>query len=147
MTEPENNGRKSDGTFAPGNRLGGKTPGARHRVTRAVEELLEGEHVALTRVAIRRALAGDMVALRLCLDRIAPPRKDTPVVIELPPVRTAADALEASTAVLDAVAGGEITPDEAGRIMALLTAHRTIIDTADLDHRLTALEALQSPGH
>jgi hypothetical protein len=85
-----------------------------------------------------------MIALRLCLDRIAPPRKDSPVTMELPPVRTAADALEASAAVLEAVAAGEATPDEGGRIMALLMAHRGIVETADLDRRLTALEDLQS---
>ena len=33
------------------------------------------------------------------------------------------------------------TPDEAGRIMALLTAHKVIIETCDLEARLTALEA------
>jgi hypothetical protein len=141
MTKPKNNGRKSDGTFAHGNQLGGKKPGARHRVTLAIEELLEGQYQALTQVAIRRALAGDMVALRLCLDRIAPPRKDAPLSMALPPVRNAADALEASSAILAAVAAGEVTPDEGGRVMALLSVHRAIVDTSDLESRIANLEA------
>ncbi|WP_010336978.1 hypothetical protein [Sphingobium yanoikuyae] len=104
MTEKrKNDGRKSDGTFAPGNRLGGSKAGSRHRVTRAIEEMLEGQHEKLTQSAIDKALEGDMVALRLCLDRIAPPRKDAPVSIDLPPVRSAADAVEASAAVLAVV--------------------------------------------
>lgn len=118
----------------------GKPKGARHRVTRAIEALLEGQHKALTQAAIDKALEGDTVALRLCLDRLAPPRRDAPVSIELPPVRSAADAVEASAAVLAAISAGDITPDEAGRIMALLTAHKAIVETGDLEARIAALE-------
>lgn len=139
--QPKNDGRKSDGTFAPGNKLGGSKVGSRHRVTRAVEELLEGQHEALTQKAIEAALGGDMTALRLCLDRIAPPRRDAPVSIDLPPVRSAADAVGASEALLAAVSAGEVTPDEAGRVMALLTAHKSIVEAGDHEARIAALEA------
>jgi hypothetical protein len=105
-----------------------------------VEELLEGQHEKLTQRAIDKALEGDTVALRLCLDRIAPARKDAPVSIELPAVRSASDAVEASAAVLAAVAAGEVTPDEAGRVMALLTAHKSIVETGDLERRVALLE-------
>lgn len=139
--QPNTNGRKTDGTFAPGNDLGGRTPGSRNKVTRAVEALLEGEHEALTRKVVQKALEGDMTAMRLCLDRISPPRKDAPVSFELPRIKTAADTVAASTALLDAVAAGEVTPDEAGRVMALLTSHRALVETGDLEQRIAALEA------
>jgi hypothetical protein len=134
--------RNPDGTFATGNNAnpGGRPRGARHRVTRAIEELFEGEHEALTRKAIEKALEGDMTALRLCLDRLAPPRKDAPISTDLPIVRNARDALEASAALLAAVSAGEVTPDEGGRVMALLTAHKGILETADLEARIAALE-------
>jgi len=138
--EPKNSGRKPDGTFAAGNRMGGKPKGARHRVTLAVEALLEGQHEALTQRAIEKALEGDTTALRLCLDRISPPRKDAPISFELPPVKSVADAVEASASVLTAVASGEITPDEAGRVMAILTAHKSIVEAGDLEQRIAALE-------
>jgi hypothetical protein len=124
--------------FAPGNP--GKQHGARHRVTRAVEILMEGEHEKLTRIAIDKALGGDTGALRLCLDRIAPPRRDVPVSIELPPVRSAEEAAEASASVLASVANGEVTPDEAGRIMALLASHKSIVTAGELERRIAALE-------
>jgi hypothetical protein len=139
--EPKRNGRKPDGTFAPGNGLGGRTPGSRNKTTLAVEALLEGQHEALTQAAIDKALGGDTTALRLCLDRIAPPRKDSPIAFELPPIRSAEDAVGASSALLAAVAAGEITPDEAGRVMALLTAHKTLVEAGDLEARIAALEA------
>ena len=136
---PRKNARTTRGRpFQPGNP--GRPVGARHRVTRAVEELLEGQHEKLTQRAIDKALEGDTVALRLCLDRIAPARKDAPVSIELPAVRSASDAVEASAAVLAAVAAGEVTPDEAGRVMALLTAHKSIVETGDLERRVALLE-------
>ncbi len=138
----ENTGAKHPGAFKPGisGNPAGKPKGARHKVTLAMEALLEGEHEKLTRKAIEMALAGDGPALRLCLDRLAPPRKDSPIAIELPPVKSAEDTVAASTAVLAAMSSGEITPDEAGRVMALLTAHRAIIETGDLERRLAALE-------
>lgn len=40
---PANTDRKSNGTFAKGNKLGGGKAGSRHKVTKAVEALLEGE--------------------------------------------------------------------------------------------------------
>jgi hypothetical protein len=54
----------------------GKPPGARHRATMAAEALLDGEVQALTRKAIERALEGDGVALRLCLERCRRGRAD-----------------------------------------------------------------------
>lgn len=138
--DPNSGGRNSDGTFAAGNSLGGNRKGSRHKVTRAVEALLEGEHEALTRKAIDQALGGDAVALRLCLDRIAPARKDAPITFALPPIKTAADTVTASAALLDAVASGDVSPDEAGRVMALLTAHKALVEAGDLEARITALE-------
>ncbi len=132
-------GANTEGTrFKPGN--AGKPAGARHRVTRAIEELLEGEHEALTRKAIEKALEGDMIALRLCLDRLAPAKRDGPVSLTLPKVSSVNDAVAASAALLEAVAGGDVTPDEAGRVMALLVAHRGLVETGDLESRIAALE-------
>lgn len=138
---PKENGRQSDGTFAPGNSLGGRTLGSRNKTTLAVQELLDGEAEKITRKAIDLALTGDGSALRLCLERLAPPRKDCPITFALPPIKTVEDAVTASAAVLSAVADGAITPDEAGRVMALLTAHKTLVETGELESRIAALEA------
>src|SRR5215216_3922116 len=71
----------------------GKPKGTRHRVTMAAETLLEGEAEAITRKAIELAKQGDGPALRLCMDRIYPARKDRPVRFGLPPIERAADAV------------------------------------------------------
>jgi hypothetical protein len=138
----EGSGPKGKRGFQPGQsgNPAGRPTGARNKTTLAVQALLDGQHKALTQAAVTKALEGDTTALRLCLDRIAPPRKDSPVTFDLPPIRTAADAVAASSALLAAVAGGEVTPDEAGRVMALLTAHKGLVEVGDLEARVTALE-------
>lgn len=137
--EPRNPGAKTRGKpFEPGNP--GKPRGTRSRATMAAEALLNGEAEGLTRKAVEKALEGDTVALRLCLERLVPPRKDTPITFPMAPVRTAADVVEASASVLSAVGAGEVTPEEAGRVMALLTAHRAIVETGELELRVSELE-------
>ena len=133
-----NSGRNTDGTFAPGN--AGKPSGARHRATQAVLALLDGEAVALTRRAVEMALAGDGAALRLCLERIAPPRRDAPVTFALPKMKGAADAAKAAAAVLDAVASGDLTPIEGAHVMALIETYRRTLETTELEARVAALE-------
>ena len=79
-TAKEQLGRRRGRPFAKGasgNPLG-RPAGSRHKTTLAMEALLDGEAEKLTRKAIDLALAGDMVALRLCLDRTIPPGETDP---------------------------------------------------------------------
>lgn len=131
-------GRNTDGTFGPGNP--GKPRGTRHKATQAVLALLDGEAEALTRQAVKMALDGDGAALRLCLERIAPPRKDAPVQFNLPRMETARDAATAAGAVLEAVAEGELTPTEGAHIMQLIENFRRTLETSELEARVAALE-------
>lgn len=116
------NGRKTDGTFGAGNP--GRPKGARNRTTQAALALLEGEAEALARKAVEMALAGDPVALKLCMDRIAPPRRDAPVTFDLPTLTDSTIAPDAARAVLEAVADGRITPGEAETVLKLVEGWR-----------------------
>lgn len=143
MADDRNNrsstGRDRRGRFTKGNP--GRPPGARHKSTLAVQALLDGEAEALTRAAIERALEGDVAALRLCLERLAPPRRDAPVAVDLPEVTGAADLVKASGAILAAVADGCLTPSEAKEIAGILATHARAIEIQDLEARIAALEA------
>lgn len=131
-------GRNADGTFGAGN--AGKPRGTRHKATQAVMALLDGQAEALTRRAVDLALAGDGVALRLCLERLAPPRRDAPVTFTLPAMTTARDAAQAAGAVLEAVAEGDLTPSEAVQIMSLVDTFRRVLEVSELEARIAALE-------
>lgn len=135
-------GRNTDGTFAEGNR--GKPRGTRHKATQAVLAMLDGEAEALTRKAIDLALQGDGSALRLCLERLAPPRKDTPVRFDLPAMQGAESAASAMGAILASVASGDLTPSEASGLAGLVEAYRKALETTELEARLKALEERQA---
>ncbi len=104
-------GRTSAGRFATGNP--GKPRGARHKATQAALVLLEGEGEALARKAVEMALNGDVVALRLCLERLVPVRKDGTIRFDLPPLVKSEDAPAAARAVVEALADGQISPADA----------------------------------
>jgi hypothetical protein len=139
MTTNRKSGRNADGTFGPGNP--GKPKGARYRATQAALSLLEGQAEALTQKAVDMALEGDTVALRLCLERIAPQRRDAPVTFSLPKMNAAQDAAKAAASVLDAVSSGDLTPQEAAHIMGLIETFRRTLETTDLETRISHLEA------
>ena len=75
------NGRNTAGQFAAGNN--GRPKGSRNKATIAIESLLRGQAEALTQTAVKKALEGDSMALRLCMERIAPAPKDQPVSFSL----------------------------------------------------------------
>ena len=133
----------SGGKFQPGQsgNPAGKAKGTRNATTLALEALLDGEAAALTRKAIELAQDGDTVALRLCLDRLLPPRKDRPITFALPPITTTDDLPLATGAIVAAVAAGELTPAEASEISKTLDVHVRAIEATDLHKRLAALEA------
>ncbi|MDG1970112.1 MAG: hypothetical protein P8I56_03900 [Paracoccaceae bacterium] len=141
LTDRENGnstGRSASGRFTAGNP--GRPPGTRHKATQAALTLLEGEAEALSRKAVELAIEGDTTALRLCLERIAPPRKDTPVQFDLPPMQSAADAASVAGAVLDTVAQGNLTPTEGAHVMGLVEGFRRTLETTELEARIIALE-------
>ena len=134
-------GRDSKGRFGPGN--AGKPPGSRHRTTQAVEALLDGEAEDLTRKAVELAMEGDTTALRLCLERIAPPRREAPVNVEIPVIETAGDLPKAIDVLLQAAGRGDLTPGEAGRLAALVGEAGRAIELHDIEVRLQRLEGQQ----
>ena len=62
------------------------------------------------------AKAGDLAAIRVCMARLAPARKDEPVAFELPPIEKAADSVAAAASIVAAVAAGELTPSQAAEL-------------------------------
>lgn len=122
----------------------GRPKGSRNATTIALETLLDGQAEALTQKAIDLALTGDMAALRICLDRILPPRKDRPVTFQFPAVTSSAEAAKTISAVLAAVASGEITPAEASEVGKLVDTYVRAVEATELSDRLDRLERMTS---
>jgi hypothetical protein len=130
------------GQFKPGQSGNpkGRPRGARHRTTLAALELLNGEAEALSRKAVELALEGDTTALRLCLERIAPPCREAPVTFEIPEMVTAADASKAMAGLLKAVADGDLVPAQGAAVANLIEAFRWTLETEELERRIERLE-------
>jgi hypothetical protein len=108
---------------------GGRRRGSRNRATLAAAVLLEGESEALTRKAVELALAGEPVALRLCIERILPVCRERAVRLALPAIEGANDISAAANAVTSALARGALTPSEAERIAIVVETLARAIDT------------------
>jgi hypothetical protein len=124
---------------------GGRPLGARNRATVLAEQLLEGEAERLVREAIDRAMAGDVLAMRLCLERILPVLRGRRIQLDLPsedvsPEAAARGIAGAVSATARAMAEGEITPEEAMTAAGIFELQRRAVETADLERRLARLE-------
>jgi Family of unknown function (DUF5681) len=137
---------KGSGQFSKGTsgNPSGRPTGSRNHATLLMESLLEAEGEQLTRKVVELAKAGDITALRLCLERLIPPRKDRPIHLILPPIENVQQISLAMARVSSAIGEGEITPMEGEVLANVLAAHKTILGTGDLERRVDDLEQRMS---
>lgn len=139
---PMQGSRTPSGRFKPGasGNPAGKPRGAQNVTTRVATALLAGEAEALARKVIDLALAGDVVALRVCIERLIPVARERSIEVEMPTLTTASDLPAAVSRLLALVAAGEITPTEGERLAGLLGAWRSAVELTELENRIAALE-------
>ncbi len=118
----------------------GRPLGSRNRASLLLEHLIEGEGEAVVRALLAAAKGGDVSAGRALLDRLVPLRKERPVKVALPALRSAKDARDALAAVAAAVADGEMLPGEGEAVVKLLEAYARTAAAAELEERVAALE-------
>lgn len=146
-TSPRNNAAETPHRgrpFEPGNP--GRPRGARNRITRLVENLIEADAEEITRAAIRRALDGDGAILRALLDRLAPPRRDRTIEIDLPSLVNASDATAITATLVDAVADGAVSPSEAKAIGEVVDVHLKAVELHEIAERVRRLEEAAKRG-
>jgi hypothetical protein len=138
---PESSLNLQGGRFQKGQsgNLQGKPKGTRNRTTILAQNLLEGEAEALVRKVVQLALDGDLTCLRICLERLVPPKKDAPIEIDLPDIGAVAD-IPKLFSVLTAKLREGITPSAARTVMDLAEGVRKSLEAADLGKRIGALE-------
>ena len=119
----------------------GRPPGMRSRAAMITEELLEGEAAELARAMIAKAKGGDVAALRICLDRIAPARREPEhAAFDLAPLKTAADAAAAIAGITTAVADGDLSTAAAAELFKYVEAFRHTLQVVDFEERIMRLE-------
>jgi hypothetical protein len=130
-------------TFKPGQsgNPAGRPRGARNKRTILAEQILDDHAGEVTRAAIDLARQGDGVALRVCMDRIAPPLKHRLLEFDLPALKTAADAVVAADAILQGVAHGRLTIPEADGLMKLVRTFTLVLAAAERAKRSAQVDA------
>lgn len=118
----------------------GRPKGSKNRATIAAEKFLEGEALTLSEKARDVAMSGDMFAMKLCLDRAVPVRKSPRVTLpEMPKIRDATSALEASDKADAAFFNGEIDAEQHTAVMRSIEAKMRLLGLI-MEDRLTAVE-------
>ena len=118
----------------------GKKPGTRHKATILAERLLDGQAEELIQQCVQNALDGDSTAMRLCIERLVPPRKDRPVNLDLPQMKCVEDTIKAMAVISSGVADGELTPSEGQVLSGMVENYRKAIETTELEERISNLE-------
>jgi hypothetical protein len=124
----------------------GKPKGARHKATMLAEKLMQDDVEGIVNAVLTAARGGDMTAARIVLDRIAPARKGRPVEFDLPTIGAPEDLIPTIEAVVSAMAAGELSPDEASAVAAVIEVQRRTIETVDIERRIAALEQREPDG-
>ena len=122
----------------------GKPKGTRNKATRLAETLLDGQTEKLVGKCVQMALDGDSAAMKVCMDRLIPPRKGRPINLTIPQIKQLGDTSTAMKAVINAVGEGEVTPNEAQVVSSVIEVYRKVIETTELESRIIELEKVSN---
>ncbi|RKD75785.1 DUF5681 domain-containing protein [Kushneria marisflavi] len=133
--------RGDRGRFKKG-RSGNPAGRPKGSVNTQLRKQLEPHTPALVEKVVQAALAGDMAAMKLCLDRILPPLKASAqtINVDLPNDGSLSDT---ARAFVDAAARGDIPGDLAAQLVQAIGQTARVIEVDDLQRRLEALERSQ----
>jgi Family of unknown function (DUF5681) len=123
----------------------GRPRGSRGRATMALQDMLERDAESIARTAINLAKHGNIAALRICMERLLPARRHELVTLDLPPLDKVADTVAATSAIVAAVAAGDLTAAQAADLAKVVDVHVQALTSAALEAHLARLE--QSRTH
>jgi hypothetical protein len=117
----------------------GKAPGVRKRITRAIEGQIAAAAPELVAAVIKAGRTDWRPAMEL-LKAIGLGRRTMIEAPDLPPMASAADIAAGQRHIIEQVAAGEMTAEEASALSTLLERQRQALETDDLAARIAELE-------
>ena len=127
----------------------GKPKGAKDRRTELRALLVPHAHELIDKV-VALAKSGDTTALRILIDRLIPPIKARDELVSIGSLD--GSVVNQGMTVLEALAAGAITPEQAATMMSVVATHARLIEVNELERRIESLEQaiklekkLQSP--
>src|SRR5438128_2238702 len=92
------------------------------------QELLQLESEHVMKALIKKALRGNVTALRLCVERLIPIPRERALGIKIPAAENAVQITIALEAVLQALGDGQLTASEAQKLAHILENQRKAIE-------------------
>lgn len=132
--------REEGGRFVEGHAV--KSPGRPRGPSESekIRALLEPKKEAVIRKLVELAEAGDPVSIRLVLERLAPvPRPEAEKVV-VPGLKEAGTLQAKATAILSAVADGQISAEAGDRLLRMLDTYGKAVVLDEHERRLQAIE-------
>lgn len=117
---PKKRGRWRKGVSGNPN---GRPFGSRNKTTIAIESILGAAGPEVAERGVLNALNGDNVAIWQIIDRCAPKRRGRAISFRMPEITDAVSALKAQALVLQEVADGNLTLEEAESFSLMLNVY------------------------
>lgn len=135
--------RTSKGHFKKGTsgNSAGRPAGSRNKATVACELMLDGKSELLTAKLLDMALEGNIHAMRMCLDRSLPIRRERCINLELRPVTSLQDLPILYQDITTGIAEGRITPSEGQCVSNILASHAQAMELVNRDRRIEEPES------
>ena len=129
--------------FEPGNKCNpnGRPKGTGYR--QELQALLVSRKDELINIALEGALGGDSKLLTYLLEKILPVTpKDDPITFDLPEgdLTKPETLLKLGAQIIQSVADGHLTPDQAERISSLISKQTKTIEVVEVMPRIEAIE-------
>lgn len=105
-----------------------------------IRKLLEPHREELVRKVVEMAKAGDMKAMRIVMDRLAPPPRPESDPVQIPELANAETLTEGAKAVVAAIGAGQVTPTAGLELLTAIGALAKVIETDEIERRLRELE-------
>jgi len=102
-----------------------------------LRELFEADRDGIIQTAVLLARRGDIGALRLCLERIAPRGV---INLDIPKIESVADVPRIIAQLVELVASGRVAPSEADELSAVLNRYVSSVQATDHELRLRSIE-------
>jgi len=118
----------------------GRPRGSRNQASIRLQEMLEQSAEGLFNKAVELAMAGNIAALRLCLEPLLPTHRNDALFCQMPPLAKAADAVAAIAGIASAALAGEVTADEAAKLTKVMSLYVKALEANEFEDRLALLE-------
>lgn len=117
----------------------GRPKGLRDKRNRLLTEILSKDEQGIAQKLAELAIDGNLAAISLCAEYLWSKNKTQGEPLELPSM-VGKTIAEQGALIVDAMAAGEITPDEAGTAIQVIGSQSRILEVDDLTRRIAALE-------